>query len=293
MSDYSEVVGKSWDKLAGKHKELVNSFYERLFERYPEYQPLFSEAMDRQLEKMVEGLALLARVSHETEVVHPKMVKLGEKHSNFRLTAEDLTKFKEVFLEVLSKYCGNEFSDECWRAWNEAFDQQVIPSMTQGMRPTRAQESPPPPMITKTSTRTSARNQLEGVVKSIKPQTYHGDIVVQLKGGAMISANLTSDSIKRLGLVEGRRIYALIRAPHLILVKANSGLKFSAANNLCGKVVHILPARLSTEISIELQGGEILKAQVPADSIEELGIKEGEHFCAIFKASNVVLAVEE
>jgi len=285
----SELVGKTWDKLAGQHKEVMASFYDRLFERYPEYRPLFSETMDRQLERMVESLALLARVSHETEVAHAKVVRLGEKHSFFRLTVEDLIKFKEVFLEVLAHYGGDEFSEECWQAWNEAFDKQVIPSMTQGLQP-----SPEgPEEIKSLTTRTSVRNQLIGTIKSVSLQMYHGDVSIQLKGGELVSASLTLESIKRLGLKEGGQVYVFIRAPHLILVKAHSGLKFSAANSLCGKVVKILLARISAEISIELKGGEFLKAAVPLEAIHELDIREGKEFCGIFKASNVVLAVEE
>jgi molybdopterin-binding protein len=50
---------------------------------------------------------------------------------------------------------------------------------------------------------------------------------------------------------------------------------------------------LNAEITLELKGGEHLRAAVPHDAIADLGIKEGEQFCGVFKASNVVLATEE
>ncbi|OQW86188.1 MAG: hypothetical protein BWK78_10310 [Thiotrichaceae bacterium IS1] len=80
----SELLGQTWDQLAGKHHEVIQSFYDRLFQYYPHYQVLFSESLDRQREKMLDTIAFLARISDETEVTHPKMVKLGERHHQFK-----------------------------------------------------------------------------------------------------------------------------------------------------------------------------------------------------------------
>jgi molybdate transport system regulatory protein len=287
----AELIGQTWDKLAGRHEEVIRTFYSRLFEQYPDYKPLFSESFERQMGKMLETMAFLARVSDETEITHPKMVKLGERHSQFRLSAEDLQRFKVVFVGVLAQYCGSDWNDECQQAWYEVFEQRVIPYMTEGFKPTTP--SKPDQEMKSITTRTSIRNKLIGTIKSIKPRMYHGEVILTLKGGDEIHAVLTLDSIKRLDLNEGSKAHVLIRAPHLILVKPNCGLKFSAGNYLCGKVSHILDTRLNAEITLELKGGEHLRAVVPHDAIADLGIKEGEQFCGVFKASNVVLATEE
>ncbi len=286
----SELLGQTWDSLAGKQEELIRTFYQRLFEKYPEYNHLFSESFERQMGKMIETMALLARISHETEVTHPKMVKLGERHTQFKLEPEDLQRFKTLFVEVLSEYCAESWTTDCQQAWQEVFDKRVIPYMTEGFK---TSETPSQIDMKPISNRTSIRNQLIGTVKSINRRIYHGDVVLELKGGETVSATLTLHSINKMQLTEGNQAHILIRAPHLILARADSGLKFSAGNRLCGQVIHIEQARLSAEITLQLKGEQRLKAIVSQEAISDLGIKEGESICAIFKGSNVVLAVEE
>jgi molybdate transport system regulatory protein len=284
----TELIGQIWDQLSGKHEELVKTFYDRFFEKFPEYKPLFSDSLDRQMGKMVESMAFLARVADETEVVYPHMVKMGDKHRQFHLSKEDLEKFKEVFVEVLGEYCGGEWTSDCQRAWTEVFDQRVIPYMTQGLgnAQPRAQDKGT------LKSKTSVRNQLHGKITQIKPRSYLAEVTLSLPGDDQIRAVLALESINNLGLVEGSEAHILIRAPHLILVRADAQLKFSAANRLCGKVKNIAKARLHSEITLELKGGDLLKALVSQNAADDLQIKEGDELCGIFKATNVILAVE-
>jgi hemoglobin-like flavoprotein len=128
----TELIGESWDQLAGKHEEMVSSFYDRFLTQYPDYKPLFSGTMERQKKKMLETMALIARVTQDTEIAHPHLVKMGSKHIQYKLGREDLEKFKQVFLQVIGEYCV-EWTDEYQQAWNEAFDKHVIPYMEKGM----------------------------------------------------------------------------------------------------------------------------------------------------------------
>lgn len=286
----SELLGQTWDQLAGKHHEVIQSFYDRLFQYYPHYQVLFSESLDRQREKMLETMAFIARISDETEVTHPKMVKLGERHNQFQLTVEDLERFKTVFIEILSEYCGQSWTQDHYQAWMDVFDQRVIPKMSEGLK---SQKSPLEQELKSISDRISIRNQLFGTIIRIKPRVYEGEVILSLKGGDEIHAVPTLSSIQRLDLTEGSQVYILIRAPHLILVNPNCNLRFSAGNYLTGKVINIIHARLTAEITLELKGGDWLRVLVPQTAINELGIKEGETFGCVFKAGDVILAVEE
>ena len=129
----SEMIGQTWDKLSGKHEELVSTFYSRFFEEYPDYQHFFPPSMDRQMKKMIETMTLVARVSQETEIAHPQLMKLGGKHTQYQLNKEDLERFKNVFLTVLGEYAGSDWTTECQQSWHEAFDQHVVPYMMRGL----------------------------------------------------------------------------------------------------------------------------------------------------------------
>jgi molybdate transport system regulatory protein len=140
---------------------------------------------------------------------------------------------------------------------------------------------------------TSARNQFLGTITSIKQDSLHAEVVLQLKGNDQIVAMITTSSVKRLGLTEGREAYALIKAPQIILMPATAELEVSARNCLCGKVIHVTSGPVTAEVTLELPGGNTLKATVTQDAISDLRIQEGDQMCGIFKAGQVLLAVKK
>lgn len=284
----TELIGQTWDKLV-QQEQVIHLLLERFFQQFPDYKPLFSETSERKLKKMFDMLGMVARLANDTEILHPQLVKIGERHTQFKLGQQDLENFRGVFLQVLGEVCGDHWNETCQKAWLEVFEERIIPYMMEGIN--KGAESRQH-VINTFHTRTSVRNQLVGTVVSIKPRMYHGEVLLELKGGSKVLSILTLESISRLGLREGSEAFILIRAPHLIMVREDSKLQFSAANRLCGKVVAFNHARLISEITLALQGGDLLKAAIPHEAVIELNLKEGEKLCGIFKATNVILAVE-
>jgi molybdopterin-binding protein len=62
----------------------------------------------------------------------------------------------------------------------------------------------------------SARNQLQGTVKSVKLGTIMAEVVVDLNGQEVVSA-ITRGSAERLGLSEGSQVTVVIKATDLLL----------------------------------------------------------------------------
>ena len=65
--------------------------------------------------------------------------------------------------------------------------------------------------------KTSARNRLCGTVVRCHEGAINSEVVIELPGGKMVVAVVTNDSVKSLGLKEGVRACALIKASHIIL----------------------------------------------------------------------------
>ncbi|MEY6434119.1 TOBE domain-containing protein [Thioalkalicoccus limnaeus] len=65
--------------------------------------------------------------------------------------------------------------------------------------------------------KTSARNRLCGTVERLTDGAINTEVVLELDGGARITAIITHESARELGLVKGGRACALIKAPHVIL----------------------------------------------------------------------------
>lgn len=63
----------------------------------------------------------------------------------------------------------------------------------------------------------SARNMLEGTVKKVIHGAVNSEITIQLKGGEEIVSIITKTSSENLGLEEGKKIFAVIKASNVIV----------------------------------------------------------------------------
>jgi molybdate transport system regulatory protein len=67
------------------------------------------------------------------------------------------------------------------------------------------------------ASRTSARNHLCGEITRIETGGVNSEVVLALPGGARLTAVVTNDSVKSLGVREGGKACAQIKASHVIL----------------------------------------------------------------------------
>jgi molybdate transport system regulatory protein len=69
--------------------------------------------------------------------------------------------------------------------------------------------------------RLSARNQLSGTVQEVTEGAVNSEVVLKLGSGAVITAIITNDSVKNLGLAPGKNATAAFKASSVIVgVKA-------------------------------------------------------------------------
>ncbi|CAD5109597.1 TOBE domain-containing protein [Zestomonas carbonaria] len=65
--------------------------------------------------------------------------------------------------------------------------------------------------------RLSARNCLAGTVASVEDGAVNAEVVVTLPGGNQVTAMVTRDAVKELGLAPGVAATAVIKASHVIV----------------------------------------------------------------------------
>lgn len=141
--------------------------------------------------------------------------------------------------------------------------------------------------------KSSARNQFLGKVTRVVKGAVNGEVELDLGDGMHMVAVITNESIEDLRLKKGREGYALIKASSPILVPEEESMRSSARNRLCGEVVSCIEGAVNGEVGLELTGGKRLTAIITNDSIKNLGLKEGSRACALIKASNVIVAVND
>ena len=134
-----------------------------------------------------------------------------------------------------------------------------------------------------------ARNVIKGKVKEIKKGTVNGIVKVDVGNGIIISSNCSMESIEELGLTEGKEVEVIVKAMEVMLAKEK--LKIGARNQIEGTVCEVKKGNVNGIVKIKTDNGIVITANLSLESIEELGIKEGEKAVAIFKAMNVLLMV--
>ena len=63
----------------------------------------------------------------------------------------------------------------------------------------------------------SARNVLQGVVKSVTHGAVNSEVVIELPGGSEIVSIITKSSAESLGLAVGKEVYAVIKASNVMI----------------------------------------------------------------------------
>jgi molybdate transport system regulatory protein len=139
--------------------------------------------------------------------------------------------------------------------------------------------------------KTSARNQYPGTVSKVTTGAVNDEIELTVLGGLKIVAIITHESTKNLGLKEGVKAFALIKASAIILVADDEGVRFSTRNRLTGKISKVVTGAVNSEVVIDLPGGGAIASIITNESASSLALKVGDTASALFKASNVIIAV--
>ena len=69
-------------------------------------------------------------------------------------------------------------------------------------------------------------------------------------------------------------------------------MQISARNTLKGRVKHIAPGAVNTEVTVELPGGAEVVSIITKASAERLQLTPGKEVYAVVKASDVMIATD-
>lgn len=145
-------------------------------------------------------------------------------------------------------------------------------------------------MLRRFSMRTSARNQFVGKITRLTQGPVNTGVHLKLDRKNALMAVVTSESAATLELKVGLEVYALIKAPSIILTTDTSG-RFSAENRLCGRVARIHQDEVNAEVRLALDQEKTVIATVTHETVDRLQLAEGTRACALFAASSVILAL--
>ncbi|MFG2813532.1 molybdopterin-binding protein [Streptomyces sp. NPDC048410] len=134
----------------------------------------------------------------------------------------------------------------------------------------------------------SIRNQIAGTVTDIAHGEVMATVKVRLDGGHDLTAAITLESVKDLGLAEGSAVRALMKATEVALATERvRGL--SIRNQLPGTVSSVALGGAMATVTVTVDGGT-LTAAVTRDAVTDLGLAAGSPVVVLIKSTEVSLA---
>ena len=136
----------------------------------------------------------------------------------------------------------------------------------------------------------SARNQFPGTVTKVAEGAVNGIVTIDVNG-TPVSATISMNSIKELGLVPGKKAYAVIKATE-VMVGRGEPLPLSARNQFPGKILGVEKGAVNSIVRMSALGGCTISATISNNAVEDLALKEGENALAVIKATSVMVGID-
>ncbi|GAA1897628.1 TOBE domain-containing protein [Streptomyces durmitorensis] len=134
----------------------------------------------------------------------------------------------------------------------------------------------------------SIRNQIPGTVASVTAGEAMATVKVRLAGGQDVTAAITTESVKELGLAEGSEVKILVKSTEVSLATGPvAGV--SIRNQIAGTVTDVATGGAMASVKVDVEGGA-LTAAITKDAVADLNLAAGSAVVALIKSTEVSLA---
>ena len=143
-------------------------------------------------------------------------------------------------------------------------------------------------ILSRTFLTTSARNQISCSVKAIEAHGLSSQLTLELRGGDTLIANITTTSVRNMGLESGSDAYAIIKSSDVVITAEAPG---SAAdmNVIEGEITSIQRSSENAEVTLQLTGGTKLIGVMSPETSR--AFESGMHVYASVAKRHVIIGV--
>jgi molybdate transport system regulatory protein len=136
----------------------------------------------------------------------------------------------------------------------------------------------------------SIRNQFPGSVVAVVVGGVMSTVKVRLDTGLEVTAAVTAEAVKELGLAEGTAVLVLFKSTE-VAVATGPVPGVSIRNQIPGTVAGVEHGAVMTTVKIAVAGGGTLTAAITRDAAEDLELAEGTDVTALIKSTEVSIAL--
>jgi hemoglobin-like flavoprotein len=134
------LLRSSFELVLTREPNLTHRFYDKLFTRYPQAQPLFGKnSRDRQEKMLAEALVAVMDHLEDASWLTEQLAALGAKHAGYGVTTEMYDWVGDALLRTLAEVAGADWTGALEAEWTEAYG--AIASLMQKGVPAAASPS--------------------------------------------------------------------------------------------------------------------------------------------------------
>jgi len=115
-----DALEASFDLLAPRGDELVETFYARLFAAAPAVRPLFGTDLRRQRAMLLQALALVRRSLRDLDALVPVLHALGARHVAYGARPEHYPVVADTLIATMAELAADAWSQRYALAWERA-----------------------------------------------------------------------------------------------------------------------------------------------------------------------------
>lgn len=130
-------ISESVEALLSSKDRVVERFYERFLSTYPELSHHFENG-DLKVQASKVTMALVSVEANFTQrfpATEHYLKVLGHRHYHNGVRPEDFPKFRDVLIEILAEFLGDDWSDQLQDEWQAALN-LAIATMLEGYEQT-------------------------------------------------------------------------------------------------------------------------------------------------------------
>jgi methyl-accepting chemotaxis protein len=118
-----DALETSFDLVAPRGDQLMDTFYVRLFATAPAVRPLFAGTnLGRQKTMLLGTLVLLRKSLRDLDAILPKLRELGARHVAYGAEPAHYPVVGQVLIASMAEVAAEAWRPEYERAWAAAFD---------------------------------------------------------------------------------------------------------------------------------------------------------------------------
>lgn len=118
----AQLLKQSFTQIVPRKDAFARSFYQRLFNQYPETIPLFASVdMDRQEKALMATLGAVVSGLAAGDDVSPAVRALGKRHQGYGVLPDHFDAVGQSLLATLREFLDTSWTQDHETSWGEAY----------------------------------------------------------------------------------------------------------------------------------------------------------------------------